>query len=400
MNSSLRSKKGWLVSCLCVGLMAATMWPLALDARGAHGGPPAQGGGIGVGGWTVLAPVSYKNLTLFPVRGRDLAGSRDYITLDEGIKNGTVTISEKGAGQTAIRRPRGGRTANARVQQQNVSLNEGGGGGGASVNELALTNKSGKKLLLLSGEVIVGGQQDRIVEEDRIVPPVSVPVSLSVFCVEHGRWSHRTASASAGRAAPDSAERAVVLAPGPAKPENFSSLGAISHPKLRGAAQDKKQQSEVWKEVSANNAKLGTSNGTDTYQEVYASRKVSGQMDDYIRALGKEVLQPGVVGVIVARNGELVWVDAFASASLFASYWPKLLKSYAVDALGDNTSDKRPTIEQARRYLEDREGTVAVAGQAGVYQLIKTEHPRYAVFELSDISVKTPLRLHFNKMER
>jgi hypothetical protein len=272
------------------------------------------------------------------------------------------------------------------------------GGGGASVNELALTNKSGKKLLLLSGEVIVGGKQDRIVEEDRIVPPVSVPVSLNVFCVEHGRWSQRASAPDERNVAP--VQRAIGNAPAPSKSENFSSLGAISHPKLRGAAQDKKMQSEVWKEVSANNVKLGTANSTDTYQEVYASKKVSGQMDDYIRTLGKEILQPGVVGVIVARNGELVWVDAFASASLFASYWPKLLKSYVVDAIGDDTSDKRPTVEQARRYLEEREGTVAVAGQAGVYQLVKTEHPRYAIFELSDISLKTPLRLHFNKMQR
>ena len=253
--------------------------------------------------------------------------------------------------------------------------------------------------MLLSGEVIVGGKQDRIVEEDRIIPPVSVPVSLNVFCVEHGRWQQRTSSgagSSGGRAGGRTVNNPVVAS----TPENFSSLGAISHPKLRGAAQDKKQQSEVWKEVSANNAKLGTSNGTDTYQEVYASKKVSGQMDDYIRTLDKEVLQPGVVGVIVARNGELVWVDAFASASLFASYWPKLLKSYAVDAMGDNTSEKSPTVEQARRYLEEREGTVAIAGQAGIYQLVKTEHPRYAIFQLTDISLKTPLRLHFNKMER
>ncbi len=389
MSSSLGQKRGWLVPCMCAVLLAAALvLPLA-RTRGAHGG---GGGGQLPNGWTVLAPVSYKNLTLFPVRGRDLAGSADYITLDEGIKNGTIIISEKGAGQTAAQRPirhvRNGRV----VQQQNVSM-----GGGASVNELALTNKSGKKLLLLSGEVIVGGQQDRIVEEDRIIPPVSVPVSLSVFCVEHGRWSQRASAGSSGRAANEQVISHPVVA---SSPENFSSLGAISHPKLRAAAQDKKAQGEVWKEVSANNAKLGTSNSTDTYQEVYANKKVSGEMDDYIKALGKELIQPGVVGVVVARNGELVWVDAFASASLFSRYWPKLLKSYVVDAMGDIKSETKPTVEQARRYLEEREGTVAVAGQAGVYQLVKTEHPRYAIFELSDISMKTPLRLHFNKMQR
>jgi hypothetical protein len=394
MSSSLGRKRGWLVPCLCAALLAAAVSPLA-RTRGARGPSGHGGGGQAANGWTVLAPVSYKNLTLFPVRGRDLAGSADYITLDEGIKNGTVIISEKGAGRRAVRRPIR-RVRNGRVVQQNVSM----GDDGASVNELALTNRSGKKLMLLSGEVIVGGQQDRIVEEDRIIPPVSVPVSLSVFCVEHGRWSHRASAPGAGSAGGARHEQVISHPVVASAPENFSSLGAISHPKLRAAAQDKKEQGEVWKEVSANNAKLGTSNTTDTYQEVYASKKVSGEMDDYIKALGKELIQPGVVGVVVARNGELVWVDAFASASLFARYWPKLLKSYVVDAMGDDKSEAKPTVEQARRYLLEREGEVAVAGQAGVYQLVKTENPRYAIFELSDISLKTPLRLHFNKMQR
>jgi hypothetical protein len=395
MSNGLGRKRGWLVaSCLCAALLAVL--PIARTS-GAHG-PAGHGGGGGgqlINGWTVLAPVSYKNLTLFPVRGRDLAGSGDYITLDEGIKNGTVIISEKGAGQRAtVRRPIR-RVRNGRVVQQTVSTND--GGGGASVNELALTNKSGKKLLLLSGEVVVGGQQDRIVEEDRVIPPVGVPVSLSVFCVEHGRWSNRdTASAARAERNGQVISHPVVAS----SPQNFSSLGAISHPKLRAAAQDKKEQGEVWKEVSASNGKLGTTNSTDTYQEIYASKKVSAEMDDYIKALGKEVIQPGVVGVVVARNGELVWVDAFASSSLFARYWPKLLKSYVVDAMGDDTSEAKPTVEQARRYLAEREGTATITGQPGVYQLVKTEHTRYAIFDLADISFKTPLRVHFNKMQR
>jgi hypothetical protein len=372
----------------CALLAASAVWPAAPagavtgSAKGRpHGG--AQGDGAG---WTVLAPVSYKNLTLFPVRGRDTAPAGNYLTLDEGIKAGTVVITEKGAGRMASRRNVRGTSA---ARQQNVVA---GAGDNSSVNELALVNRSGKKLLLLAGEVIVGGKQDRIVQEDRIIPPVSVPISLSVFCVEHGRWSQRASAETSAPVVAPSAE--------PLKAENFYGLGAISHPKLRAAAQDKKQQGEVWKEVSANNTKLGTSNSTDTYQAVYADKKVASQMDDYLRVLEREVLQPGVVGVVVARNGEPVWVDAFASHALFARYWPKLLKSYVVDAMGDYKSDKQATIEQARRYLAEREGTVSVAGQAGVYQLLKTEHPEYAVFDLRDISLPAPLRLHLNKMDR
>jgi len=368
---------------LCVCALLGAALGLAARSGAAHG--PTHGPNLNPQGWTVLAPVTYKNLTIFPVRGRDLAGAHDYITLDEGIRAGTVRITEKGAvAERPVRRTRGA------ARQQQVAMNGAGRGDGASVNELALVNRSGKKLLLLAGEVVVGGKQDRIVQDDLIIPPVSVPVSLNVFCVEHGRWSHR-ASARAGGAPTE----------GPAPvADGFTSLGAISHPKLRAAAQDKKEQGEVWREVAANNSKLGTQNGTDTYQEVYANRKVAAQLGDYVRALEREVLQPGVVGAVVARNGRLVWADVFATSSLFARYWPKLLKSYAVDAVGDYASDARPGTEEARRYLLERAGEATTTGAAGVYQLVKVEHPRYAVFELRDVSLATPLRLHYNKMER
>jgi hypothetical protein len=384
--------------CACALLSAAVLLPAPREVARAKGHAEMA--------WEVLAPVSYKNLTVFPLRGGD-AATDAYITLDEGTRNGTVVIAERGAAQTATRRARG--AANRQVQQA-VSYNE-----GASVNELALVNKSGKKLLLLAGEVVVGGQQDRIVQEDRIIPPVSVPVALSVFCVEHGRWTARTTSYGGGGGASNgggsgggrmvggvSPERA----PSQGAPDDglsgakFKSLGAVAHPRLRAAAQDQKEQGAVWNEVSANNQKLGTSNSTDTYQEVYSNRQVAATLDDYVRALQHEVLRPGVVGVVVARNGKPVWADIFAGSRLFAAYWPKLLKSYAVDALGDNTSDARPTVEQARAYLATLNGTVSTTTQEGVYQLVKTEQPTYAVFELRDISLANPLRLHFNKMDR
>lgn len=382
MNQS-RGSMSFAAALCALALITAALFPLSA-ARPAR----AKGNRSG-GGWAVLAPVTYKNLTIFPVRGADLAGSDAYITLDEGTKAGTVLITEKGAqsaGGTIVHP----NAANRNARQQNASYNS-----SASVNELALVNRSGKKLMLLAGEVIVGGKQDRIVQEDRVIPPVSVPVALSVFCVEHGRWTPRETSYSGGGGGGRAAAPVTNAAP-----EKFDSLGAVAHPKLRAASQDSKQQSAVWAEVSKNNEKLGTKNSTDTYQEVYANKKVAGQLDDYVRTLQREVLQPGVVGVVVARNGKPVWADVFASQRLFASYWPKLLKSYVVDAVGDYTSDARPSVEQASTYLLARDGTVSTTTQQGVYQLVKYEQAAYAVFELRDISLASPLRLHFNKMDR
>ena len=388
LNPGSRTLTAALVACAL--LLGVLMLPAGPQVARAHGNGKGNGNEQEL---RVLAPVSYKNLTIFPVKGRDMAGSDAYITLDEGTKAGTVVITERGAGQAAqapLRHPR-----SASAQRQNVAYSS-----GATVNELALVNRSGKKLLLLAGEVIVGGKQDRIVQEDRLIPPISIPVALSVFCVEHGRWTPRAASYNSGGGGGSRRSAAAPMeAPAP-DDGKFSSLGAVAHPKLRAAAQDKKVQSEVWKEVSENNAKLGTANTTDTYQEVYASKRVGAQMDDYLRALEREVLQPGVVGVVVARNGRAVWADVFASQRLFASYWPKLLKSYVVDALGDNTSEARPSVADAARYLRDQEGTFSATTQEGIYQLLKTEHPAYAIFDLRDASVSPALRVHWNKMNR
>src|SRR5687768_8150338 len=89
--------------CACALLLAALALPFATTPARAKGHGPGHGdgGGGGGGGWRVLAPVSYKNLTIFPVRAADLRGSEAYITLDEGTKSGTVVITEKGGGTQA-----------------------------------------------------------------------------------------------------------------------------------------------------------------------------------------------------------------------------------------------------------------------------------------------------------
>ena len=378
MSSRSVAKAGRLALLLgvLVSALAACAWPHAHAAKA-----KAHGGGGGVRRWVVLAPVSYKNLTLFPVAANFGGAPADgYVTLDEGLKNGTVVITERGGGG-----------ASARVTNRRVSAR---GDDGGTVNQLALVNRSGRKLLLLAGEVIVGGKQDRIVEEDLIIPPVSVPVSLNVFCVEPGRWGHRPASRSDG--AQSRRGEAAVVAP----VQKFSTLGAVAHPKLRAAAQDKKDQGEVWKEVRENNSKLGTKTSTETYQEVYANKEVEARLEDYVAELQKAGAGANVVGVVVARNGEFVWVDAFASRDLFTRYWPKLLKSYVVDAMGDRLSERVPTVLQAQNYLHAQAGAQTLSEREGVYRLFKLESPAYAVFRLEDLSLPAPLLLHFNKMER
>ena len=47
----------------------------------------------------------------------------------------------------------------------------------------------------------------------------------------------------------------------------------------------------------------------------------------------KQLRNQNAVGVVVAVKGHIVWADMFASSALLAKYWPKLLESYATEAL-------------------------------------------------------------------
>src|SRR5664279_3491367 len=120
----------------------------------------------------VLAPITHGNLSIFPVVGGPDHDTSHFLTLDEGVRAGTVIITEQGSLQGLVRRE----------SQQNRRSS-------AEVNRLVLVNNSDRPLLLLAGEIVTGGKQDRIIGADRLVPPKTGPIDLSVFCVEPGRWT-------------------------------------------------------------------------------------------------------------------------------------------------------------------------------------------------------------------
>src|SRR5947209_9843591 len=126
-------------------------------------GPPAL---------KVLEPIRHGNLTVFPIVASKSYPTGEFLTLDEGLRSGDVIVTENGNVQGLIRR------------HTPPSIRH----DGAQVNRLVLINNSKRPLLLLAGEIVTGGKQDRVIGKDRIVPPESDPVDLSVFCVEPGRW--------------------------------------------------------------------------------------------------------------------------------------------------------------------------------------------------------------------
>ncbi len=162
-----------LAACTLAGIVgqSAVAQDRSLKRQQSRKAKAAQPAEAGFGDFIVGDPVRCQNLTVFPVTSKVPKNEDRYLTLDEGLKSGEVQIFEVGAVPGAARRPAFDSSA--------------------SVNRLMLLNRSDKPLYLMPGDVIYGGQQDRTIGEEAVIPPGKKPVAIQVFCVEHGRWSAR-----------------------------------------------------------------------------------------------------------------------------------------------------------------------------------------------------------------
>src|SRR5215471_15502930 len=178
-------------------------------------------------GYKVLDPIRHGNLTVFPVVAAKSYPTGEFLTLDEGLHSGEVVVTEAGSVRGLVRRH------GQPVRQYD----------GAEVNRLVLVNNSKRPLLLLAGEVVSGGKQDRVIGKDRIVPPESDPIDLSVFCVEHGRWVATSEHFGASEAMYGSAV-------GGAKANAPAPMAIMVQPSVRSKVMADKSQPGVWDEVS------------------------------------------------------------------------------------------------------------------------------------------------------
>ena len=326
--------------------------------------------------WRLGAPFTYENLTVFPVLS-DQPGTRgDLITLDEGLRTGEVTITELGADGSS-------RT----IDQRQLSS-------GAEVNRLALTNKSGKALVLIAGEMILGGRQDRIVGHDCIIEASATPVPLDVFCVEHGRWSGGSAFGQSGSgvsrdqgAGKDGGIKLATIAP-------------LARPDIREKAQAQKSQDQVWNSVAETVTVNLTSSSTGALKSVYEDKAVNRKLEAYERALRDSLSAESIVGVVAAIGNRVISADVFANHSLFQAYWPKMLKSYALEAVSTKRKGKAPVMKaEAEAFLARVQGTGAANVQEGVYRLKENQSGVDASFEL-EYTAKTPSLVHFNRVAK
>src|SRR6184192_1269869 len=309
------------------------------------------------GDWRILDPVTYENISVFPVVASYGQDTSAFLTLQEGLATGEVVVRE-----------------------------------GASVNQLVLINRSKRPLVLLAGELVSGGKQDRIIGKDRIVPVGAPPLPLDVFCVEHGRWTGSS---------------------------QFAAASTIVHPSVREKAAVDQAQTEVWSAVRTgttakaapsapppmiSESRLQTAIAgnahTEAYEKIYQSSAVGVSIDDFVAEVQRRfanatsgLKSEHVVGVVVAYGGEVAWSDIFASGDLFDHYWRKLLRSYAVEALARPTVRAVASREGASEFLRRLNGRETMETEPGVYRWSEITEGPLAEIELEALQPK-PMKLH------
>ena len=198
--------------------------------------------------------------------------------------------------------------------------------GAPVVGELVVTNRSEQPVLLLEGEVLEGGHQDRVLVRSVLVAAGAAEV-VEVRCVEQGRWS-------GGRDHVRGARRAPVA--------------------VRTAG----GQSEVWRRVGT----YGSST-TGSLKETTGSRTAAA--DRLVRDLRPAAFQ---TGVLFGVGGHPLLLEVYDTPATLTAVWEGLLRGVAVDVVGTaavgSAAVETPGY-RARRFVRHLPRDVVAATPAG-----------------------------------
>ncbi len=200
------------------------------------------------------------------------------------------------------------------LERKLVEVVETGGatGGGGQVNRLMLKNNSTKVVLVMAGEVVKGGKQDRTIGQDILLGPKKT-VPVETFCVERGRWSYRAGGS------------------GKFNKTFGTRMGNLS----LNAAQSMGNQGSVWREVAVSNASAGAVTSSGTLTATLEKKDVQEAVEKLRRRLAagfKKTARRRLTGMAVAINGKVITIDIFGHPAIYARQEDMLPRSAASQA--------------------------------------------------------------------
>ena len=244
-------------------------------------------------------PQYHKGLTVIPLTASD-ASHADYLTLDEAVKQRALRILEKGQGQ---------------------------------VSAVRAESLTGKRIFIMDGEEIVGAKQNRVLNSSVMIGPKRI-VELPVSCVEHGRWT---------AASPEFRSEGTQLF---AKGRQMNNADVTANYAARPSAPATSNQGKIWERVAEKRASLRVAGPSEAMHDAYVARK--SDVDTYVKHIHAV---SGQVGALFAVNGEIIGADIFDQHRTLERLLPKLVRSYALDAIEHGGNSRKVDREDARLFL-------------------------------------------------
>jgi hypothetical protein len=333
------------VLTLTVGVVVAKLY---LPRTIKH--PPDSGPGSPVSAYRLSGPYTYENLTIFLIHSPDQSSVKPFVPLQEALERKAAMVHET-----------------------------------SEVNELYIENVSQpEEVLVQAGDIVKGGDQDRVLAVDLIIPAHSGKIPIAAFCVEQGRWQQR----------------------GQEQATQFnSSNDMVATKDLKMAAKQEKSQSSVWKEVGETQIQLSRSVNADVRSNVSRSslqlalenEQVQESTAAYVTNLSSIVEgKNDVIGYVFAINDKINSADLYHSNGLFRRFWPKLLKTTAIEAVAGrainnplNEKSAPVTAEAMKAFLASAElGEESTSDVTARTQMIKRESEKGLFFETRDLAQK------------
>jgi hypothetical protein len=216
-------------------------------------------------------------LSVFPLTGVRVAGPA-YLTGPEAFEAGMIEVSELDPAQVPF---------------------------------LAITNLALVPILLVEGEMLVGGDQNRTMNVTVLCPPLARTI-VPVSCVEAGRWGKRRTVSASNKHAPGSLRAA--------KTANLE-------PRSEDTSSRRSDEGLIWNEVARQ------SMAHDVFSVTSALDDVQEEIEDRLAPeLEKIRTVAGQIGVICTIGEQVIGLDLFDKPSTLERYVRSIVAAHALDA--------------------------------------------------------------------
>jgi hypothetical protein len=202
------------------------------------------------------------------------------------------------------------------------------------VPELKVVNKADTPVLLLDGEELSGAKQNRVLNTTILLKENSETI-IPVSCTEQRRWSYKSQ---------EFAESGTVMIPKMRKMKSQT----VSE-SLHESREYRSDQGTVWTSIDELSEQTGIHSRTAAMRDVYEAKEKD--LDEYLNTFKCLPQQKGLLTFI---DEDIVGFDFLSLDTAYALLHPKLVKSYAMEALMQKSKkQEKPHVDKAKDFLKE-----------------------------------------------